>query len=86
MCVFFQSSGSFLFNIEALKRMVRGMSTMSLNSRITLGCIWAGHALEMFSFFSFFSDCVGVYVEVLNLIWQYPFISVLSLLVYVEKN
>ena len=48
--------------------MVRGMSTMSLSSLITLGCIWSGPgALDMFSFFRFFCDCVGVYVEVFNL-------------------
>ena len=66
MCDFFRSFGS-LFNIEALKRMVKGMDTMSLNSLNTLGCIWSGPgALDMFCFFSFFSDCVGVYVEVFN--------------------
>ena len=55
MCAFFQSFGSSLFNIEALKRMVRGMGTMSLSSLITLGCIWACLvALEMYSFFNCF--------------------------------
>ena len=34
MCAFFQSFGSLLFNIETLKRIIRGIGTMSVSSLI----------------------------------------------------
>ena len=74
MCVFFQSFDSSLFNIEALKRMVRGMDTMSLSSLISLGCIWsAPGALDMFSFFSLFLNVSASMWRSSILIWPYFF-------------
>ena len=61
------------------------MDTMSLSSLITLWCIWSGPgALDMFSFFRFFLTVSASMWR--SSIWQYSFISVLSLLVSVEKT
>ena len=68
--------------------MVRGMGILSIKSLIAAGCIWTGPVdLDMFSFFKFFFLTVSVSMRMSSiLIWQYYFISLLSLFVSMEKR